>query len=246
MNPHAQFCHTSQCPARGQRGQGNIRVHSDADQRYRCTTCGQTFAATKGTPFYRLHTAADLVTVVLTLVCHGCPLQAIVAAFGLDERTVAAWVARAGQHCQQVHQHVVQQGQVDLQHVQADELWVKLAWGWRRVIFWPSTAALWRRAPGKRLLCTSKTHLPGCWNAGKDAVTAACNVLRLLEGTTRASSRGRRVPCVGPWATRTEGVGSRPPWGRSHGFLGHNFDFRYPQAVLARFAYAAYRAPHPG
>jgi hypothetical protein len=63
---------------------------------------------------------------VLTLVCHGCPTQAIVAAFGLDERTVAAWLARAGQHTRQVHEHLVLQGQVDLQHVQADELWVKL------------------------------------------------------------------------------------------------------------------------
>ena len=27
---------------------------------------------------------ADLVTIVLTLLCHGCPLQAIVAAYGLD------------------------------------------------------------------------------------------------------------------------------------------------------------------
>jgi len=126
MNPRTQCCHNPQCPARGQRGQGNIRVHSHAEPRYRCTTCNQTFAATKGTPFYRLRTAADLVTVVLTLVCHGCPIQAIVAAFGLDERTVAAWLARAGQHGQQIHQHLVQQGQVDLQQVQADELWVKL------------------------------------------------------------------------------------------------------------------------
>jgi transposase-like protein len=126
MNPQPQFCHNPQCPARGQVGQGNIRVHSQIAQRYRCTLCGQTFTATKGTPFYRLRTAADLVTTILTLLCHGCPLQAIVAAFGLDERTVATWVARAGQHCQQVHQSVVQQGQVDLQHVQADELWVKL------------------------------------------------------------------------------------------------------------------------
>jgi transposase-like protein len=126
MNPQPQFCHNLQCPARGHVGQGNIRVHSQIEQRYRCTRCGQTFAATKGTPFYRLRTAADLVTTVLTLLCHGCPLQAIVAAFGLDERTVAAWLARAGQHCEQVHQSVVQRGQVDLQHVQADELWVKL------------------------------------------------------------------------------------------------------------------------
>jgi transposase-like protein len=126
MNPHAQFCHNPPCPARGQRGQGNIRVHSQTEQRYRCTSCGQTFAATKGTPFYRLRTAADVVTLVLTLLSHGCPIQAIVAAFGVDERTVAAWLSRAGQHCQQVHQHLVQQGQVDLQHVQADALWVKL------------------------------------------------------------------------------------------------------------------------
>jgi hypothetical protein len=107
-------------------GAGNIGVHSQAEQRYRCQTCGQTFAATKGTPLYRLRTAVDVVTLVLTLLSHGCPPPAIVAAFGLDERTVAAWLARAGAHCQQVHAHLAQQGTVDLQHVQADELWVKL------------------------------------------------------------------------------------------------------------------------
>lgn len=48
------------------------------------------------------------------------------AGFGCDERTVAEWERRAGAHCQQVHAAVVQQGQVELQHVQADELWVKL------------------------------------------------------------------------------------------------------------------------
>jgi transposase-like protein len=126
MDPQRQFCHNPDCPARGQVGQGNIGVHSQVDQRYRCQTCGQTLAATKGTAFYGLHTAVDVVTLVLTLLCHGCPPQAIVAALGLDERTVAAWLARAGGHCRQVHQHLVQQGQGDLQHVQADELWVKL------------------------------------------------------------------------------------------------------------------------
>jgi hypothetical protein len=55
----------------------------------------------------------------------GCPTQAIVAAFGLDERTVARWLASAGAHCQRVHEQLVEQGQLDLQHVQADELWVR-------------------------------------------------------------------------------------------------------------------------
>ncbi len=126
MDPQTQFCPTPDCPARGQRGQGNSRVQSQRERRSRWTTCGRTVAATTGTPFFRVKHAADLVTLVLTVLCYGCPLQAIVAAVGLDERTVAAWQARAGQHCQHVHEHLVQQGQVDLGHVQADELWVKL------------------------------------------------------------------------------------------------------------------------
>lgn len=126
MDPQTQFCHNAACPARGRVGAGNIGIHSQAEQRYRCRTCGRTFAATRGTVYYRLRTAGDLVTVVLTLLSHGCPPQAIVAAFRLDERTVAAWLALAGAHSRQVQEHLVQRGQVDLQHVQADELWVKL------------------------------------------------------------------------------------------------------------------------
>jgi hypothetical protein len=87
------------------------------------------FAATIDTPFYRLHKPAELAVVVLTLLSHGCPTQAIVAAFGLDERTVARWLAEAGRHCQRVHEHLVEQGQIDVQHVQADELWVKQVGG---------------------------------------------------------------------------------------------------------------------
>jgi len=101
-------------------------VHSQKDHRYICHTCAHTFAATTGTMHYRLRTPADVVTMVVTLLCHGCPPQAIVAAFGLDERTVAAWQQRAGSHCQRVHEHIVQAGQVEVGHVQADELWVKM------------------------------------------------------------------------------------------------------------------------
>jgi transposase-like protein len=105
-------------------GEGNIHVHSQKDRRYRCDVCGQTFAATKGPPFYRLRTAPETVTMVITLLAHGCPPQAIVAAFGLDERTVHAWQVRAGQHCQAVHDHRVEQPR-DLGQVQADEPRVK-------------------------------------------------------------------------------------------------------------------------
>jgi transposase-like protein len=129
MDPRGQFCHNADCPARGRVGEGNIGVHSQAERRYVCHACGKTFAAAKGTPFYRLKRGAELVTLVLTLLCHGCPIQAIVAAFGLDERTVADWQARGGAHCERVHAHLLRPGQVDLGHVQADELWAKVVGG---------------------------------------------------------------------------------------------------------------------
>ena len=114
MNPPTLFCPNEACPDRGRLAAGNLRVHSPQEKRYRCLTCGKTFTETKGTPLYRLHHAPQLVLTVLTLLAHGCPLQAIVAAFFLDERTVAKWQARAGEHCRQIHEHFMGQGGVAL------------------------------------------------------------------------------------------------------------------------------------
>ncbi len=126
MDPLVQFCHDPNCTARPKLGRGNIRVQSRKEKPYRWTTCGQTFAATRDTPFYRLKKSVDLMTLGITLLCHGCPVQALVVAFGLDERTVADWRDRAGRHGQRLHEHVVLQGQVELGPVQADELDAKV------------------------------------------------------------------------------------------------------------------------
>jgi transposase-like protein len=124
MDPAKTFCPNIECVARGQIGKGNIKIHSQKERRYKCKECNKTFAETTGTPYYRLHKVKqviDLVTVVVTLLSHGCPLQAIVAAFGLDERTVSEWRDRAGKHCEAVHKHLVEKPR-DLGQVQADEL----------------------------------------------------------------------------------------------------------------------------
>jgi hypothetical protein len=72
-----------------------------------------------------LRTAKDIVVVVVTLLASGYPVQAIVMAFGLDERTVLSWQGRSGKHCQQVHEHMVEQPH-DLGQVQADEMRVMM------------------------------------------------------------------------------------------------------------------------
>ncbi len=129
MDPSTTFCPNAACPDKGRVGAGNIGIHSQKERRYRCKTCRVPFAATTGTPYYRRHKGAWLMTVVLILLAHGCPPQAIVAAFGLDERTVAAWLHRAGAHSRVVHTHLVETGDLDLGHVQADEIRVKVRGG---------------------------------------------------------------------------------------------------------------------
>ena len=136
MNPQELFCPNMDCPARGQVGKGNIHTHSLKEKRCICEVCGQTFTTTAGTIFYRLRHAPELVIQVITLLAYGCPIQAIVKAFGLDERTVCDWHRRAGQHCQQVHEQLVESSQQDLEQVQADEIKVKTQKG----TFWMALA----------------------------------------------------------------------------------------------------------
>ena len=50
-------------------------------------------------------------------------------AFGLDERTVRDWERRAGKHCQTFHERVVEDHQLDLGQVQADEIKAKIQKG---------------------------------------------------------------------------------------------------------------------
>src|SRR5229473_276742 len=138
MDTPRQFCPNLECKARGQIGQGNIVIHSRKRPRYRCKTCGKPFSAKEGTMFAGLRKPTELVAIVVTLLSYGCPIQAIVHAFGLDERTVASWRDRAGKHCEQVHQALVEQGQIDLVHVQADEIRVK----GRKMVAWMGLAMM--------------------------------------------------------------------------------------------------------
>ncbi len=88
--------------------------------------------------FAGLRKPMTLVVIVVTLLAYGCPVQAIVHAFELDERTVARWRDRAGDQCEKVHKDVVEQGKLELIHVQADEIRVK----GRGVIAWMGLAMM--------------------------------------------------------------------------------------------------------
>lgn len=125
------------CPARGQIGEGNIRIHSQKRGRYRCTVCNTTFSGRAGTIFFRRRTDEASITQVVTLVSHGCPVPAIEAAFDLQAQTVREWVDAAGVHAETVHHAEVVQPR-DLVQVQADEIHVKTQAG----VLWMALAMM--------------------------------------------------------------------------------------------------------
>jgi transposase-like protein len=130
MNLEKLFCPNIDCPARGQVSKGNLSVHSREEKRAMCNTCGKPFAISIGTLFYRLRTDPQIVMQVIVLLAFGCPPQAIVKAFGFDERTIQTWWERAGKVCLGIHEQLVFSQQLDLQQVQADEIKVKIQGGW--------------------------------------------------------------------------------------------------------------------
>ena len=180
MDPTTVFCPNENCPASGHIGQGNIGIHARKEQRCICHACDKTFSATKGTVFYRLRTSAETVVLIVTLLAHGCPVQASVAAFGCDERTVAAWWARSGRQSQVVHEDLVEQPR-DLGQVQADALRVKKQGG----IVWMAFA----------MMITTRLWLGGEVSAQRDLPL----IRRLIE-------RGRRCAARRPLLICTDGL----------------------------------------
>lgn len=136
--------------------------------------------------FEGLRKPVELIVVVVTLLTYGCPIQAIVHAFGLDERTVASWRDRAGEHCQQIHQEIVEQGQLDLMHVQADEIRVK----GHKMIAWMGLA----------MMVSTRLWLAGVVQPSRDRRLAG----RLLSQVRRCAT------CLRPLLVLTDGWAAYP------------------------------------
>src|SRR5215813_14278950 len=177
MDPTTVFCPNEHCHARGQTGQGNIGIHAHKEQRFICHECHKTFSARTGTVFYRLRTSAGTVVLVVTVLAHGCPLQALVAALGFDERTVADWWARSGRQGQAVHEYLVEHPR-DLGQGQADELRVKKQGG----IVWMALAMMVK---------------PRLWLGGEVSEQRAMTLIRrLIERVRRCAARRPLLVCT--------------------------------------------------
>jgi hypothetical protein len=152
-----------------------------------------------------------MVVLVLALLAGGCPIPAIVFAFGLDERTVADWQCKAGAHAKAIQEQVVCHGHVDVGQVQGDERYVKIQGG----TVWMATAMsvfsrlfLWGAVAPQRdtaLVTQVIAHVRAAAQLGRPILWAvdgfaawASGVLRVFRDPLRTGKRGR--PRLVVWA----------------------------------------------
>lgn len=106
-----------------------IWIHSKKERRFKCCACDRTFAESRGTILFNRRYPNWVILLVLSLLASGCPVQAIVFAFKINEQTVANWQLAAGQHAEQVQAEKVCSGQLEGEQIQSDEMWVKTQFG---------------------------------------------------------------------------------------------------------------------
>ncbi len=90
-------------------------------QRYRCMSCGTTFAATRGTLFYRKHAPVKDILETLALLGEGVRISSLSRAKGFKEDTILRWLREAAQHAQAVEDVLLVD--YELSKAQVDGLW---------------------------------------------------------------------------------------------------------------------------
>ena len=121
VDPNQHSCPNTECPDYGKVGAGNMRIHCSKDRRLRCATCNTRFSTRQGTIFYNLKTEEEKVLTALKMLAERNSARATARTLGTNEDTVLEWLAKAGQHADEVSSLLIRK--LNVSQAQIDELW---------------------------------------------------------------------------------------------------------------------------
>lgn len=96
MEPQHQWCDNKVCADFGKIGASNIKIYSNAESRFYCVTCEQTFVFGKGTFFETVRTSRTLLLDVVAMLVERSSLRAISRIKQCAPNTVLHWLDLAG------------------------------------------------------------------------------------------------------------------------------------------------------
>ena len=118
------FCPNSECPLYASVDEANIIKFGKSKQgvqRYRCKSCTTTFAATRGTLFYRKHAGGKDILETLALLAEGVRISSLSRAKGFKEDTILRWLREAARHSEAVEEALL--ADYEVSKAQVDGLW---------------------------------------------------------------------------------------------------------------------------
>src|SRR5262249_20867537 len=120
-------CPNPDCPAYGQRGAGNLRLHGWSGRGHHlrclhCATCGTDFSERANTPLFGLRTSEDKLVAIAEHLADGCcAVRATARLCKVSRNTVLRFTKRFGSHAELFHDSTVRH--VHPQQIQPDEAW---------------------------------------------------------------------------------------------------------------------------
>lgn len=93
-------------------------------QDLKCQACGKKFTVRRDTILYRLKTHSGLVEKIVWLLALGVDASALEEVFGVREITIRTWLCRSGMQGKKLHERFLVE--LELVHVQLDELWANV------------------------------------------------------------------------------------------------------------------------
>lgn len=90
----------------------------------KCQACGKKFIARRNTILYRLKSHSELIVRILWLLALGVDVSALEEVFGVREIAIRTWLCQGGMQEKNLHECFLIE--LQLVHVQLDELWAKV------------------------------------------------------------------------------------------------------------------------
>lgn len=111
----------------------------------KCQACGKKFTARRGTILYRLKTHSGLVEKIVWLLALGVDASALEEVFGVREITIRTWLCRSGMQGKKLHERFLVE--LELAHVQIDELWTNVKNSGQDLWLWVASDAKTKLVP---------------------------------------------------------------------------------------------------
>ena len=152
VNTAGYFCSNESCEYYGIAeeaihalvGYGTHGIYEEI-QDFKCQACKNKFTIRRNTILYRLKSHSEKVEKILWLLALGVDASALEEVFGVREVTIRSWLCRSGVQGRKLHDRFV--AEMELIHIQLDELWANVKQGGQEMWLWVAHDAITKLIP---------------------------------------------------------------------------------------------------